>query len=101
MKILIIQLFIIRVADHRFKLEQEIGTESPHAGLFLFRSGPIPCLFSLVETGLKPTANLIRVEFYSALNICHKNVEVQKVSAELFVTSLAKAESVKAGCVLI
>ncbi len=28
----ILQLFIIRVADHRFKLEQKIGTESPCAG---------------------------------------------------------------------
>ena len=45
-KLEILQLFIIRVADHRFKLEQKIGIESPRAGSILFRSGPIPCLFS-------------------------------------------------------
>ncbi len=45
-KLKILQHFIIRVADHRFKLEQKIGTESPCAGSILFRSGPIPCLFS-------------------------------------------------------
>ena len=46
-KLKILQLFIIRVVDHRFKLEQKIaGTESPCAGSILFRSGPIPCLFS-------------------------------------------------------
>ncbi len=32
--------------DHRFKLEQKIGTKSPCAVLILFRSGPMPCLFS-------------------------------------------------------
>ncbi len=35
-KLKILQLFIIRVADHRFKLEQKIGTESPCAGSILF-----------------------------------------------------------------
>ncbi len=40
----IFQLFIIRVADHRFKLEQKIGTESSCAGSILFRSGPNPML---------------------------------------------------------
>jgi hypothetical protein len=30
-KLKILQLFIIRVANHRFKLEQKIGTESPYA----------------------------------------------------------------------
>ena len=39
--------------DHRFKLGQKIGTESPCAGSILFRSVPIPCLFSGVEIGLK------------------------------------------------
>ncbi len=33
--------FIIQVADHGFKLEQKIGTESPCAGSILFRSGPM------------------------------------------------------------
>ena len=51
-KFKILQLFIIRVADHRFKLEQKIGTESPCAGSILFRSGPTPCLFSGVEIGV-------------------------------------------------
>ncbi len=37
-KLKILQLFIIRVADHRFKLEQKIRTESPCAGSILFRS---------------------------------------------------------------
>ncbi len=46
------QLFIIRLADHRFKLEQKIGTESPCTGSILFRSGPIRRLFSVVEIGL-------------------------------------------------
>ena len=32
-KLKILQLFIIRVADHRFKLEQNIGTESAWSGL--------------------------------------------------------------------
>ncbi len=45
-KLKILQLFFVRVADHRFKLEQKIGTESPCAGSIFFRSGPIPCLFS-------------------------------------------------------
>ncbi len=40
-KLKILQLFIIRVADHRFKLEQKIGTKSPCACSILFRSGPI------------------------------------------------------------
>ena len=45
-KLKIMQLFIIRVADHGFKLEQKIGTESSCVGSILFRwSGPIPCLF--------------------------------------------------------
>ena len=35
-KLKILQLFIIRVADHMFKLEQKIGTESPCAGSILF-----------------------------------------------------------------
>ncbi len=48
----IFQLFIIQVADHRFKLEQKIGTESPCAGSNLFRYVPIPCLFSWVEISL-------------------------------------------------
>ncbi len=39
----ILQLSTMRVADHRFKLEQKIGTE---IGSILFRSGPIPYLFS-------------------------------------------------------
>ncbi len=41
----ILQLFIIRVADHRFKMEQKIGTKSPCAGSILLRSGPILCFF--------------------------------------------------------
>ncbi len=45
-KLKILQLFIIRVADHRFKLEQKISTESLCAGSILFRFGPNPCLFS-------------------------------------------------------
>ncbi len=45
-KLKILQLFIIRVADHRFKLEQKIGTDSPCTDSILFRSGPIRCLFS-------------------------------------------------------
>ncbi len=32
---------MMRVVDHRFKLEQKIDTESPYAGSILFRSGPI------------------------------------------------------------
>ncbi len=32
----ILQLFIIRAEDHRFKLEQKIGTESPCADSILF-----------------------------------------------------------------
>ena len=46
-KLKILQLFIIRVADHRFKLEQKIGTESPCASSILFRSSPIPMLIFL------------------------------------------------------
>ena len=39
----ILQFFIFRgaFADHRFKLEQKIGTESPCACSILFRSDPI------------------------------------------------------------
>ena len=37
-KLKILQLFIIRVADHRFKLQQKIGIESPCAGSILLRS---------------------------------------------------------------
>ena len=33
--------FIVQVADHRFKLEQKIGTESPCAGSIFFRSDPM------------------------------------------------------------
>ena len=46
----IFQLFIIRVADHRWT--QKIGTDSLCAGSILFRSGPIACLFSWVKIGL-------------------------------------------------
>ncbi len=45
-KLKILHLFIIWVTDHKFKLEQKIGTESPCVVSILFRSGPIPCLFS-------------------------------------------------------
>ena len=48
----ILQLFTIQVADHRFKLEQKIGTESPCMGSILFRSGPIRCLFPRMEIDL-------------------------------------------------
>ncbi len=49
-KLKILQLFIIRVADRRFKLEQNIGTEIPCAGSILFRGDPIWCLFSWLES---------------------------------------------------
>ncbi len=41
-KLKMLQVFIIRVADHRIKLEQKIGTESPCAGsiFVLIQSDP-------------------------------------------------------------
>ncbi len=53
-KLKILQLFIIRVADHRPKPKQKIGTKSPFAWLqFCSDPVPIPCLFSWLEIGIK------------------------------------------------
>ena len=43
----ILQLFIIRVADHRFKLEQKIATESPCVGSIFFPIQSDPMLIFL------------------------------------------------------
>ena len=45
------------VVDHRFKLEQKIGTESPWAGSILLRSGPIPKLLSRAEIAFTMNKN--------------------------------------------
>ena len=60
-KLKILQLFIIWVADHRFKLEQKIGTDTQCAGSILFRSGPIRCLSSWVEIGLDTAARHAKI----------------------------------------
>ncbi len=58
--------FIIQVVDHRFKLEQRIGTESPMRG---FNSVPIrsdPMLIFL--NGNRPLESSV----YSSINTCLK-----------------------------
>ena len=53
-KVKILQLFIIRVVDHRFKLEQKIGTESPCAGSILVRFGPIHWSNNTLDRTISP-----------------------------------------------
>ena len=55
-KLKILQLFIIRIADHKFKLEQKIGTESPCAGSIFFRSD----LMLIFLSGISLKCSLIR-----------------------------------------
>ncbi len=50
-KLKILQLFIIRVADHRFKLEQKFGIESPCAG-----SSFVPIRFIHRQLNKQPVA---------------------------------------------
>ena len=67
-KLKILQLFIIQVVDHRFNLEQKIGTKSPCAGSIC--SGPIPCLFFQVKIDLWSVCNDI-LEVIHCLLFCN------------------------------
>ncbi len=61
-KLKIVQLFIIRVVNHRFKLEQKTGSESPCVGSILFQSDP--CLFSQVEISLNRVGKCLSTRTY-------------------------------------
>ncbi len=68
-KLKILQLFIIRVADHRFKLEQKIGTESPCAGFNFvpIRSDPMLMFLSGNRPSTVGAPPLTNSKFYTGV----------------------------------
>ena len=76
----ILQLFTIWLENHRFKLEQKIGTESPCAGSILFRSDPMliflsrnPPSSSLMNSSTILRENLRWRRNYSQRTVYYKN----------------------------